>query len=253
MSSQASYSHILTSRPELSVSLITLNRPKALNALSTPPSLEINRALDEAENDADIGASLGAGIDTGVAGAEMKETNDRSIYTGSDFLHNWTQITKMKAGHCCSYSPHGKLGGGCELAMMYDIIFASPTSTFGQPEINLSVIPGAGRTQRHTRAIGKSRTIELVLTGQTWGLVSRVVREGEGEVVREAVQMAKTTANKGRHSMQAAKEAVDSGKSMMLSFELLGMLSVFRVAYEFNLQEGMGTFAEKRKPTFTNS
>ena len=101
-----------------------------------------------------------------------------------------------------------------------DIILASPTATFGQPEINLGVIPGAGGTQRLTHAIGKSRAMELILTGrnfsakeaESWGLVSRVVGEGEGEVVKEAVKVAAAIANKGRIAVQAAKEAVDAGE-----------------------------------------
>ncbi|KAF8583914.1 enoyl-CoA hydratase [Ramaria rubella] len=266
MSSQASYSYILTSRPEPSVSLITLNRPKALNALSTPLLLEINRALDEAENDADIGAVVLTGSERAfAAGADIKEMKDKTcmfaeVY-GSDFLHNWTRITKMKKPVIAAVSGYA-LGGGCELAMMCDIILASPTATFGQPEINLGVIPGAGGTQRLTRAIGKSRTMELVLTGrnfsakeaETWGLVSRVVGEGEGEVVKEAVQMAKTIASKGRLSVQAAKEAVDSAYELSLQEGLHLERRLFHQLFATNDQkEGMGAFTEKRKPAFTNS
>lgn len=111
-----------------------------------------------------------------------------------------------------------QLGGGCELAMMCDIILASPTAKFGQPEINLGVMPGAGGTQRLTHAVGKSRAMELCLTGRMidaaeadkWGLVSRVVGDGEGEVVTEAVKMAEVIASKGQISVQAAKESVNA-------------------------------------------
>ena len=121
-----------------------------------------------------------------------------------------------------------QLGGGCELALMCDIILASPTATFGQPEINIGVIPGGGGTQRLAQAIGKSRTMELTLTGRNfsakeaadWGMVSRVVGEGEGEVVKEAVAMASTIASKSAIAVQAGKEAVNA-------------------AYEHTLAEGL--------------
>jgi enoyl-CoA hydratase len=112
-----------------------------------------------------------------------------------------------------------QLGGGCELALMCDIILASPTAKFGQPEINLGVIPGGGGSQRLIHAIGKSRTMELVLTGRTisaeeaaqWGMISRIVGEGEGEVVNEAVRMAKEIAGKSQLAVQAGKEVVNAG------------------------------------------
>jgi enoyl-CoA hydratase len=112
-----------------------------------------------------------------------------------------------------------QLGGGCELAMMCDIILASPTAKFGQPEIELGVIPAGGATQRLTHAIGKSRAMEIILTGryfsaeeaEKWGLISRVVGDGEGVVVKDAVEIAKTIATKGQISVQAAKETVNAG------------------------------------------
>jgi len=117
-----------------------------------------------------------------------------------------------------------QLGGGCELALMCDIILASPTAKFGQPEINLGVIPGGGGSQRLIHAIGKSRTMELVLTGRNisaqeaaqWGMISRVVGEGEGEVVKEAVSMAKEVASKSQLAVQAAKEVVNAGTNNAL-------------------------------------
>ena len=112
------------------------------------------------------------------------------------------------------------MGGGCELALMCDIIYASPTATFGQPEINLGVIPGGGGTQRLIHAIGKSRTMEIVLTGRTfsaeeaekWGVISRVVGPGENEVINEAVRSAKEIASKSRIAVQAGKEVVNAGR-----------------------------------------
>jgi enoyl-CoA hydratase len=128
-----------------------------------------------------------------------------------------------------------------------DIILASPTAKFGQPEINLGVIPGAGGTQRLTHAIGKSRAMELILTGrmfsakeaEAWGLVSRVVGEGEGEVVKEAVKVAATIASKGRITVQAAKEAVDSGEHWSISLRDVAVLILCYAAYELPLKEGL--------------
>jgi len=119
-----------------------------------------------------------------------------------------------------------KLGGGCELALMCDIILASPTAKFGQPEINLGVIPGGGGSQRLAQVIGKSRTMEMVLTGRmvsaqeaaSWGIVSRVVADGEGEVVKEAVSMAKEIASKSQIAVQAGKEVVNAGARFLFIY-----------------------------------
>lgn len=265
MSSQSSsYTHIIASRPEPNVALITLNRPKALNALSTPLMLEINRALDEAENDVDVGAVVLTGSERAfAAGADIKEMKDKEfaeVYK-SDFLHNWTRVTQMRKPVIAAVSGYA-LGGGCELAMMCDIILASPTAKFGQPEINLGIIPAAGGTQRLTRAIGKSRAMELVLTGRNfsaqeaeqWGLVSRIVGEGEGEVLKEAVKLASTISSKGRIAVQAAKEAVNSAYELSLKEGLRLERRLFHPLFATNDQkEGMGAFAEKRKPTFTHT
>lgn len=133
-----------------------------------------------------------------------------------------------------SFSDAVKLGGGCELALMCDIILAAPTAKFGQPEINLGVIPGGGGSQRLAHAIGKSRTMELVLTGRNfsaqeaekWGVVSRVVGEGDGEVVREALELAKVIASRGRISVIAGKEAVNKGDFIKLESSVLLLTEV---------------------------
>jgi enoyl-CoA hydratase len=129
--------------------------------------------------------------------------------------------------------------------MMCDIILASPTAKFGQPEINLGIIPGGGATQRLTHAIGKSRAMEIILTGRTfsaeeaekWGLVSRIVGEGEGEVVKQAVEMAKTIASKGQIAVQTAKESVNSGRQLNLWVQL-SILTIC-IAYELSLAQGL--------------
>ena len=171
---------------------------------------------------------------------------DQDVYR-NQFIANWGDVSKIRKPIIAAVSGYAvrvllrppllfwltytllltlcghQLGGGCELALLTDIIFASPSATFGQPEITIGTIPGGGGTQRLARAIGKSRTMELVLTGRTfsaqeaerWGMVSRVVGEGEGEVVREAVTLAQNIASKGRLAVQAGKEAVNIGACVM--------------------------------------
>jgi enoyl-CoA hydratase len=159
-----------------------------------------------------------------------------------DYLESWTKISNVRkpviaavSGYAVRTSPLSvalhtrltivQLGGGFELAQMCDIILAAPSATFGQPEINLGVIPGGGGTQRLTHAIGKSRAMELVLTGKmfgaqdalAWGLVARVVPEGEGVVVKEAVELAKTIASKPRLAVIAGKEAVNASFELSLA------------------------------------
>lgn len=219
MSSQ--YTHILTSRPEPSVALITLNRPHALNALSSPLFAELNQALQEADNDASVGAVVLTGSERAfAAGADIKEMKDKEfadVYKNR-FLEDWADVTRIRKPIIAAVSGYA-LGGGCELALMCDIILASPTAKFGQPEINLGVIPGGGGSQRLARIVGKSRAMEMVLTGRNvsaqeaekWGMVSRVVGEGEGEVVREAIIMGAEIANKSQIAVQAGKEVINSG------------------------------------------
>ncbi|CAE6452116.1 unnamed protein product [Rhizoctonia solani] len=217
------YQNILVSRPKPNVTLLTLNRPKALNALSTPLFEEINEVLDQVEKDEEVGALVVTGSEKAfAAGADIKEMKDKQftdVYK-TNFLGDWTRITSFPKPVIAAVSGFA-LGGGCELAMMCDIILASPTARFGQPEIKLGVIPGAGGTQRLTHAIGKSRAMELVLTGrmitaqeaEKWGLVSRII---EGDLVEEAVSMASTIAGFGRVAVQAGKESVNAAYELSL-------------------------------------
>ncbi|KAF8309418.1 ClpP/crotonase [Clavulina sp. PMI_390] len=263
ISTGRSYETILVSRPEPAVALLTLNRPKALNALNSTLIKELNEALEEADADSSIAAMVLTGSERAfAAGADIKEMKDKTFseaYSG-DFLGDWARrmgsIRKPVIAAVSGYA----LGGGCELAMMCDIILASPTANFGQPEINLGVIPGAGGTQRLTRAIGKSRAMEVILTGMNitaqqaseWGLVSRVVGDGEGEVVREAVKLASKIGTKGAVSVQAAKETVNAAYELNLTEGLRLERRVFHSMFATKDQkEGMGAFAEKRKPQFT--
>jgi len=263
MSSQ-SYEYILVSRPEPAVVLVTLNRPKSLNALSSPLFKELNAALKEADQDDSVSALVLTGSEKAfAAGADIKEMKDKQfadVYKNK-FLEDWGLIANLRKPLIAAVSGYA-LGGGCELALMCDIILASPTAKFGQPEINLGVIPGGGGSQRLIHAIGKSRTMELVLTGRMisaqeasdWGMVSRVVGEGEGEVVKEAINMANTIASKSQLAVQAGKEVVNAAYEMTLAEGLRFERRIFHGLFATNDQkEGMAAFAEKRKPNFTHT
>ncbi|KAH9485229.1 Enoyl-CoA hydratase, mitochondrial [Psilocybe cubensis] len=264
MSSQRSYEYILVSRPEPAVVLVTLNRPKSLNALSSPLFAELNQALEEADKDDSVSAMVLTGSEKAfAAGADIKEMKDKQyadVYKNK-FLEDWGKINQLRKPLIAAVSGYA-LGGGCELALMCDIILASPTAKFGQPEINLGVIPGGGGSQRLIHAIGKSRTMELVLTGRMfsaqeasqWGMVSRVVGEGEGEVVKEAITMAKEIASKSQIAVQAGKEVVNAAYEMTLAEGLRFERRIFHGLFATNDQkEGMAAFAEKRKANFTHS
>ncbi|EAU91562.1 enoyl-CoA hydratase [Coprinopsis cinerea okayama7 len=258
------YENILVSRPEPNVLLVTLNRPKALNALNSALFKELNKALLEADRDDSIAAMVLTGSERAfAAGADIKEMKDKTfseVYKGN-FLENWTEINNLRKPLIAAVSGFA-LGGGCELALMCDIILASPTAKFGQPEINLGVIPGGGGSQRLAHIVGKSKAMELVLTGRTitaeeaerWGMVSRVVGEGEGQVVKEALAMAKEIASKSQIAVQAGKEVVNAAYEMTLREGLRFERRIFHGLFATNDQkEGMAAFAEKRKANFTHT
>ncbi|KAG8747845.1 hypothetical protein FRC10_011291 [Ceratobasidium sp. 414] len=255
------FKNILVSRPHPNVTLLTLNRPRALNALSTPLFEEFNEVLDVIEKDEEVGALVITGSEKAfAAGADIKEMKAKQftdVYK-NNFLGDWTKITTFRKPTIAAVSGFA-LGGGCELAMMCDIILASPTAQFGQPEIKLGVIPGAGGTQRLTHAIGKSRAMELVLTGriidaqeaEKWGLVSRVV---EGDVVKEAIEMASTIAGMGRVAVQAGKESVNAAYELSLRDGLHFERRLFQSLFATHDQkEGMSAFTEKREPKWSHS
>ncbi|KZS89005.1 enoyl-CoA hydratase [Sistotremastrum niveocremeum HHB9708] len=262
--STGQYENIIASKPDPTITLITLNRPKALNALSSPLFHELNSALAAAEVDDEVGCIVLTGSEKAfAAGADIKEMKDIKYHEayGKDFLGHWAQLSKIRKPIIAAVSGFA-LGGGCELALMCDIILASPTAKFGQPEINLGVIPGGGGSQRLAKTIGKSRTMELTLTGRTfsaqeaekWGMVSRVVGEGEGEVVKEAVEMAKLISSRGKLAVQAGKEVVNAAFELPLGEGLRFERRLFQSLFATNDQkEGMAAFAEKRKPTFTHT
>jgi len=262
MSSQ--YNYILVARPEPNVALITLNRPSAFNALSSPLFAELNQAFREVDADDAVGAIVLTGSEKAfAAGADIKEMQGKEyseVYK-TRFLEDWTLLSQTRKPIIAAVSGYA-LGGGCELALMCDIILASPTAKFGQPEINLGVIPGGGGSQRLANIIGKSRTMEMVLTGRNvsaqeaekWGMVSRVVGDGEGQVVKEAVEMAKVIASKGQIAVQAGKEVVNAAYELNLAEGLRFERRIFHGLFATKDQkEGMSAFAEKRKPKFTHS
>src|SRR5438552_12315269 len=199
------------------VGLIRLNRPQAMNALSGPLIDDLNAALDAFETDANIGAIVLTGSEKAfAAGADIKEMQDKSfadVFLG-DFISKWENVTKTRKPVIAAVAGFA-LGGGCELAMMCDFILAADDAKFGQPEIKLGVMPGAGGTQRLTRFVGKSKAMEMILTGRMMdaaeaersGLVSRIVPAAS--LIEEALKIAATIAAMSVPAVYAAKESVN--------------------------------------------
>src|SRR3974390_315439 len=199
------------------VGLIRLNRPQALNALSSPLIEDLNQALEAFEADPAIGAIVLTGSEKAfAAGADIKEMQDKSfadVFLG-DFVSRWENVSRTRKPLIAAVAGFA-LGGGCELAMMCDFILAADTAKFGQPEIKLGVIPGVGGTQRLTRFVGKAKAMDLVLTGRLMdaaeaersGLVARVVPAAN--LMDEAIKVAETIAGMSLPSGLAAKEGVN--------------------------------------------
>lgn len=242
------------------VGVITLNRPKALNALCSPLMKELNEVLESYDNDENIGAIVLTGSEKAfAAGAdikEMKDTNYVSNYV-NNFLGDWVHITKIRKPVLAAVNGYA-LGGGCELAMMCDIIYAGEKAQFGQPEIKLGTLPGAGGTQRLVKAIGKSKAMEIVLGG-SWnltavqaeqaGLVSKVFPADQ--LVQEAVKTASKIAEFSRPAVQMAKEAVNQAFELSLDRGLHFERRLFQSTFGTpDQREGMNAFAEKRKANF---
>ncbi|RKP38305.1 enoyl-CoA hydratase/carnithine racemase [Dimargaris cristalligena] len=253
------YQHLLVeSRNQ--VGLVTLNRPKALNALCSDLFTELNEALAKFDNDDGIGAIVLTGSEKAfAAGADIKEMSNTNYIENfqSNFLGHWTQISKTRKPIIAAVNGFA-LGGGCELAMMCDIIYAGDKAKFGQPEIKLGTIPGAGGTQRLTHAVGKSKAMEMVLTG-SWnlsaeeaeraGLVSKVFPADK--VVDEAVKTAGKIAEHSRPMVQMAKEAVNQAYELNLSSGLLFERRLFHSTFgTADQREGMQAFIEKRPAKF---
>jgi enoyl-CoA hydratase len=243
------------------VALITLNRPKAMNALNATVIAELDQALTGFDADPAIAAVVLTGSEKAfAAGADIKEMLDKDFVEafGSDFIGAWAHIAEHSKPLIAAVAGYA-LGGGCELAMMCDIIIAADNARFGQPEINLGTIPGAGGTQRLTRAVGKSKAMEMVLTGRMMdageaeraGLVSRVVPAGA--LLDEALKVAQQIAEKSQPIVQIAKEAVNVAFETTLAEGLRFERRVFYATFATtDRREGMAAFAEKRSPKFTH-
>ncbi len=243
------------------VGLIALNRPQALNALNAQLISELNQVLDECEADEGIGAMVLTGSEKAfAAGADIKEMKDKSFgdVILHDFIAPWERLSRCRKPVIAAVSGFA-LGGGCEMAMMCDFIIASETARFGQPEITLGVIPGSGGTQRMTHFVGKSKAMDLCLTGrhmdaaeaERCGLVSRVVPAGE--LLDEAMKAAAKIASFSLPAVMTAKEAVNRAFETTLSEGIRFERRVFQALFATEDQkEGMAAFAEKRPPHFKN-
>lgn len=256
------FEHILVSRSESKkVGIVQLNRPKALNALCSPLFHELNQALKELDQDKDIGAIvLTGGPKAFAAGADIKEMADREFVDNyrENFLGDWTGLVNIRKPIIAAVQGYA-LGGGCELAMMCDIIYASDTAKFGQPEIKLGILPGAGGTQRLVRAIGKSKAMELVLSGEMFsaqeaeraGLVARVFPSTE--LLEKTQKLAETIAGYSQVAVQMNKELVNRSFELSLAEGLHLERRMFQAAFATSDQkEGMRAFMEKRAPHFTH-
>ena len=242
------------------VGMITLNRPKALNALNDALMNELGQALAEFDADEGIGAIVIAGGDKAfAAGADigaMKDRGYRDVYMGEFVTRNWERMKSVRKPVIAAVAGYA-LGGGCELAMMCDIVFAAEGARFGQPEIKLGIIPGAGGTQRLPRAVGKAKTMDLVLTGRMMdaaeaeraGLVSRVVPADK--LIEEAFAAAAQIAEFSLPSVMMAKESVNRAFESPLAEGMLFERRLFHALFATEDQkEGMAAFVEKRKPNF---
>ena len=249
--------------PIAGVGLVTLDRPKVLNALDFTLIAELTDALEALDADPGCRAIVitGAGDRAFAAGADIRElaTQTPATLLADDHFHRWERIKRIRKPLIAAVRGFA-LGGGCELAMTCDLIVAGEDARFGQPEITLGVMPGAGGTQRLTRAIGKAKAMELVLTGRTLdareaeahGLVTRVV--SSEMTVRAALELAATIAGMPPLAVLAAKQAVNRAEELALEEGLAFERRNFYLLFASDDQrEGMAAFVEKRAPTWKGS
>lgn len=241
------------------VGVIRLNRPDALNALNVDIMHAIVDASEAFQDDPNIMAIVVTGNEKAfAAGADIKEMQSKPYIEmqQTDWFSHWNRFTAIRLPIIAAVNGYA-LGGGCELAMMADMIIAGPKSKFGQPEINLGVIPGMGGSQRLTRAIGKSKAMDLVLTGrmidgeeaERAGLVARLVEDDQ--VYATAMEIAQTIASKSRPVVMAAKEGVNNAFETTLQQGLLFERRTFHSLFALEDQkEGMDAFSNKRQPEF---
>ena len=244
------------------VALLTLNRPKQLNALNPELMQELGQALQAADADAGIGAivitgnekAFAAGADIGV----MKDYGYMDAFMGDYITRDWEHIRRVRKPVIAAVAGYA-LGGGCELALMCDIVIAAESARFGQPEINLGVMPGAGGTQRLPRAVGKAKAMDLCLTARMMdaaeaeraGLVSRVVPAEK--LMEEALGVAAKIASYSMPVVMMLKESINRAYETTLSEGVLFERRLFHSMFALEDQkEGMAAFLEKRKPVFKN-
>ena len=243
------------------VGIIKLNRPKQMNALNDRLISELNQAVDALEADDQVGCLVLTGSEKAfAAGADIKEMADHSfndVFSG-DFVAKWSRVTHARKPVIAAVAGYA-LGGGCELAMMCDFILAADTAKFGQPEITIGTIPGAGGTQRLTRLVGKSKAMEMCLTGRMMdaeeadrsGLVSRVVPAAD--LLDEAIRVAERIADMSRPVVMMAKESVNRAYETTLAEGIRFERRLFHATFATEDQkEGMAAFSEKRQPDFKN-
>ncbi|MBX5212156.1 enoyl-CoA hydratase [Rhizobium sp. NZLR11] len=241
------------------VVLIRMNRSEILNALDSQMMEKLTETLIPLDRDPDVGCIVLTGTDRAfAAGADIKEMASKSYIDmfHEDFFAGWEKLSSIRTPKIAAVSGFA-LGGGCELAMMCDIIYASRSAKFGQPEVKLGVIPGMGGSQRLTRLIGRAKAMDIILTGriidaeeaERSGLVARVF--DNDRLIDEAMNAAKTIASYGRATTLAAREVVDRADEVSLREGLLFERRVFHALFGTEDQkEGMAAFLEKRPPNF---
>ena len=241
------------------VGLVRLNRPQALNALNAALIDELGAALDAFEGDANIGCIVITGSAKAfAAGADIKEMQSKTYAEAylDDFVLSWERVSRTRKPIVAAVAGFA-LGGGCELAMMCDIVIAADNAKFGQPEIKLGVMPGVGGTQRLTRFVGKAKAMDMCLTGRTMdaaeaeraGLVTRVVPANQ--LIDEALKMANTIASMSRPVVMMAKESINRAYETTLAEGIRFERRVFHSMFALEDQkEGMAAFVEKRPPNF---
>jgi enoyl-CoA hydratase len=255
------FQNIIAEKKDDDVALITLNRPDALNALNDALINELGTAIDTFEADTDIGCIVITGSEKAfAAGADIKEMQSKSYMDTymSNFISTWERVAKCRKPVIAAVNGFA-LGGGCELAMMCDFIIAGDRAKFGQPEVKLGILPGAGGSQRLTRFVGKSKAMEMCLTGRMMdaeeaeraGLASRVVPAAE--LLEDALKTASTIAGMSTPTTMMIKESVNRSYETTLAEGILFERRTFHAAFATEDQkEGMSAFAEKRKADWQN-
>jgi enoyl-CoA hydratase/carnithine racemase len=256
------YEYIIVEKKHSNVGLITLNRPKAYNALSSALITEVSDAIKKFDEDKNVGAVvLTGGEKVFAAGADIKElsTLDFATAYNNDFItKEWNHLENHKKPIIAAVSGVA-LGGGCELALLCDITICDTSAKFGQPEITIGTMPGIGGTQRLTRAVGKSKAMLMCLTGETidadeardYGLVAKV--SAKGEVIDDAIEIASKIAAMSQPVVKLIKESVDNAYESSLQVGLKNERKSFYSTFSLeDKTEGMNAFIEKRKANFIN-